>query len=119
MDNNQQFTIQITYQTGNSFGTEEQTEDVGPTWDLPDAKQALKDIVAHNEATQAVNGSWSKVKEEDYKNESWYIKEFWVYALLAGGKHVHAFWHGYFETLLEARVVPVEELDDEMSWSRN
>lgn len=109
------YTIEITYQTGDSFGSNEETDIVGYSWDsLDNAKESLQRIKEHYSYYQSKNSRFrEKVdKPSHYKDD---------YSVVIVGNYkdkveeISAFWCGYFETLYEAKII--EEEDGEMSFS--
>jgi hypothetical protein len=102
-----EYQIEITYKTGNSFGTHTERERVGCVWDsLEEAKDALKSIREHLEYCKT---SRLRPRKETPVTWTWYNEEYSEGSLLifSGGKQfrIHAFWQGWFETLLKAEIV--------------
>lgn len=63
------YTIEITYETGNSFGSREEVDTIGAAWkDLEKAKKALQDIKEHYQYYSSVHGYSSKRKDKDKIN---------------------------------------------------
>ena len=93
------FDIEIHYQTGNSFNTEELTEMLGnPVSSIEDAKTNLK-----------------RIKENYKKNRDApnYAKEYdIVLATDNGERKITPFWIGYFEKLISAKIVLDEGMKD-------
>lgn len=108
--------IEIKYKTGNSFGSHEETCTVGAVWfDLPSAKKALQDIREHYGMCEAYHDN--DFKYENYHKDSWfdveYPKDRLVLTLSDGTTQiVSAFWMGYFETLVSAKIIS-EDMDTE------
>lgn len=110
------YSISINYETGNSFGGEIQTEEVGAIWaSMDEAKQALLVIKKHYEAHQKINNYSNRgnVRWDDYKSESWFSSEHPEYAIIIKVDkkpcNLHCFWVGRFERLICASVVLSEE----------
>ncbi|MFA7287407.1 MAG: hypothetical protein WC055_00860 [Melioribacteraceae bacterium] len=109
------YTIEITYQTGDYFGSHEETDIVGYSWDsLDDAKESLKRIKEHYSYYQAKNSRYrEKVDKPNYYKDDYSV------VIVGNSKDkvesISAFWCGYFETLYEAKII--EEEDNDMSFS--
>lgn len=112
------YTIEIHYQTGDSFGSHDETEEVGCVWeDKAQAQLALSYIKEHYELYKQMSGWDPKVKEKDIhkivKTKPWADEkiEYWKYSmrLPVGDKtqDVSIFWCGYFETLHGAKIISV------------
>lgn len=89
------YDIQITYETGSSFESHEESDYVGAVTDtIEDAKENLRRIKEHNEQEAR---DW----EDDYKP---------LVLLTTNGERTweHPFWVGYFEHLIEAKVVATD-----------
>lgn len=111
------WTLMVHYQTGNSFGSERDEEEVGLSWtDLNKAKQALQEIKAHYKAYLQANAySYRRPKdffdENTIANEPWFTEpQYWQYGLLlekdnGERQQVSAFWCGHFEDLYEVEIV--------------
>jgi len=120
------YTIRIHYQTGDSFRTDEETDDVGAVWhDKEQARVALSYIKEHYQFYQEANASWSRgrtIKEikEDVLKKPWCMDgEYWEWRVVVpcmdGEQELHAFWCGYFERLISATIVSLEEDEDSYS----
>jgi len=122
------WTIEVDYQTGDSFHTEEiLKEQIGLCWtNKKDAIAVLKIIEEHTEYDDLTNcnyyGNLSEKKQKDriaeLKKRDWFSEQWGshtMHVINNDGERVYqsAFWAGYFETLHEARVVAVESEDDE------
>jgi len=145
------FTIEIRYQTGDSFNTFTETEKIGAAFrSLTLAQKALLDIKEHHDFIKEIDGNRDyhpvigckdKIKEKanDLISKSWFcsveddeffeedIREsdrdvknypnnlitegcaYWQSYLKVdcGSKmqKIHAFWSGYFEKIISAKVV--------------
>lgn len=131
------YTIEIEYKTGDSFGSEELTEQVGYVWDkIEDAKLTLSYIKEHWKLYAALHDrNVPAVKVEKLlkaaKSRPWfYISNdpldrgdafgYWTRCIIVvdnsgGTTSIGAFWTGYFERLLSATVVAcVDDNDNDM-----
>lgn len=116
------WTIEIHYQTGDSFNSYEDTGSVEITWEKLDvAKAALKRIRELDEYDRANNG-WNTQSPPELP--SWVKKNQYgeinlILPLDDGSEHeFYAFWRGYFETLHIAMIVSQKpEDDDDMNYS--
>lgn len=120
------WTIKIDYQTGNSFGSEDTSDDVGCSWtDLNKAKEALQRIKGHYKAyTEIENDRWSPSdkKPADFAGEPWFWKEeprFWQQAVIVERddgteQRLSTFWCGYFERLHSAEIVADAPFETDM-----
>lgn len=109
------YTIEVHYTTGNSFGSHEETDQVGYAWnDIELAKKALQDIKEHY---QFYHGN--ECTNKPAKNKSWCIDCEWpAYRLKVLGNDnkyhiISAYWIGYFESLISANVTSEDEDDME------
>ncbi len=113
------YEIEIEYVTGNSFGNEERTETVGCIWeDLETAKLALSYIKEHYHAVRRCEEAKGPFSLEEYLGRPWFSTEYWDSTVIlptdAGRvQRVDAFWEGYFERLVSARVI----LDNGMTFT--
>lgn len=120
------YSINIDYNTGNSFGTERIFREVGMNWEnIDQAKKALICIQEHHEAykkcSEANSSAWSRKNEpfeiSDITGKPWYhgpldgcdYPDAWQHQVVIekddGEKFaISAFWVGYFETLHMAEV---------------
>lgn len=121
------FTIQIHYQTGNSFGSHNEQDNIELSWEnLAIAKANLTRIKEHYLYYQAKHNYYARWKPELDKSiintastKPWYCKEYGDHGLMLqlddGSEHmVCAFWCGYFEKLFTAEVVP--DFKSESDW---
>lgn len=110
------YTIEIYYRTGDSFGSEETTDTVGCTWKDKDlARQALSDIKAHYNIFHS--SEYNPKANRKASQKEWYSSEYSSSCLMvvtdSGVKQrISTFWLGYFESLLEAKVVNDEDDKD-------
>jgi hypothetical protein len=110
------FTIQITYMTGNSFGSYEKSDELPiPFESLLGAKDALGRIKAHYEV-YANNHGYTRRKtlsHEEYKTKLKQLgfvsseNDSYISLQLEDGteQQIEAFWCGYFETLCRAEII--------------
>lgn len=110
------YTIEIQYQTGDSFGSHDETDRVGYSWiKIEQAEKALNDIEAHYKCYQDSEG-YHKKNTNCWKKAPWSTKgdgweNDWRHQVLVeddeGNRTVKldAFWTGYFERLHVASVV--------------
>ncbi len=123
------YTIKVDYRTGDSFHTEENSDELGICWESKDlAKQALKDIKEHYDTWEVCGYSVSvDDKYKESKKHPWHYeykefnqKDMSGYSLSLEGddgeRHqVSCFWVGYFEHLLGAEIVI--DGDDDMKFT--
>src|SRR5688500_5033675 len=104
------WTIQIDYKTGDSFGSHNETSQLGISWEnLDRAKEALEHIRQINEIER--NDDWRE--DPDFAALPYYGEHSIMLPLDDGTEHKHStFWKGYFEHLLKAQIVVVERTDD-------
>ena len=110
--------ITIHYQTGDSFGSEDTTSEVGCSWtNIDKAKEALQSITEHYRARHEF-GSIPHTKQdvflEKLKETKWFdvSKEsswIWPHCLNVEKddgtvQRISAFWCGHFETLYSAEI---------------
>jgi hypothetical protein len=123
------WTIEVDYTTGSSFHSEEiYAEQIGPCWEKKeDAVAALKEIAEHTEFLDLTEnrhyyGPLTKKEREarikELKKRDWYDEQYHSVVLMlrhdtGERKYQSAFWAGHFETLHEARVVAVNNEEDE------
>ena len=114
------YTIEVNYGTGNSFGSEDVTENVNLVWASKDlARKALKCLSEHYKVYSS--SGYSRLSREQQQKQlsqySWYkpdllsyqsVWEFSCFVELDDGSfrtlNVSS-WCGYFETLYSAKVV--------------
>jgi len=120
------YTIEIAYQTGDSFSSHETTGELGISWEsLDKAKEALQRIAAIEKledkfsyTTSEADKDLERVKLAGYtKQERWGS---WGLSLqLDDGTEqpVHPFWHGYFERFISAEIVPVDRGNTDMKFT--
>jgi hypothetical protein len=108
------FDIKITYKTGNSFGSQTESDLLGCSFEtVQEAKDALVSIREHNEYFDEIN-SYSfrrSHKTSLLPDKEWLVKgdmfssEHSLMLKSSGElKRVSAFWRGYFEYLIAAEV---------------
>jgi len=100
------YTININYQTGSSFHTEDCEEKIGCCWESKDlARKALKAIREHYKVFNSRGFRDNRTEKDKNKEASkfdWYDEEYPEYNLQlevdSGEKvRISAFWIGYFE----------------------
>ena len=95
------YDIEIHYETGDSFGSSKETETLGlVTSSLKEAKENLQRIKEHYKLAK----------------ESPNFDKRYALSLKCGNKEertISPFWIGYFESLISARIILVEEEDME------
>jgi hypothetical protein len=111
--------IEIYYETGNSFGSQDETSRLELTWDNLDiAKENVKRIKEHYEWYDAKGSKHfyrpKKVPPKPKFVDSKY--DFSLKLLTDDGNdwQISAFWCGYFETLYSAEIK--EDKDRELSY---
>lgn len=114
------YTIRVTYNTGDSFKTYVDTEDLDYGWDEETAKLNAEFIVEHYNAYYAINDGWRYEEKPDMeliKKKPWYADpdgkgtelDSTLY-LMPGkeGKEPIRYvcpWCGYFESMISVEVV--------------
>lgn len=119
MDDNKKYTINISYQTGDSFGSEDCEETIEHVFSLDIAKKNLQRIKEHYEFYQKIkNGRLSKKERDELlksKPEFYNEKHPFCLELLLddNGNTISmvCFWIGYFERLYGAEIILVENTD--------
>lgn len=126
------YTIEITYKTGDSFGSHEETECIGLQWeDKALARKALHNIKEHYTLYQENESSWRRERTKEQILAEVIIKDWYVnaskceYDLKYPSFHICSaqmdngewrnlpmFWIGYFEDLREAKVISVGDDED-------
>lgn len=107
------YTIQIEYETGDSFHIEILTDIVGHVWKLLDkAKESLNRIKSHYEYYQKY-GNYNE-PEDKMPIGVGYDKEYHILQLLLVNDDdkeviIDSFWCGYFERLIEAKIILSED----------
>ena len=123
------YTIELTYSTGNSFGSHEETDQIALAWkDKELARTALRSIKEHDEYYKKLNGYNRQTNDalhEEMQEFEWYTRSSgtsdhtmrgYCFALeLDDGswKDVSvSMWCGYFEQLHQAQIVVQEGEED-------
>ncbi|EBS4516499.1 hypothetical protein DQT32_03610 [Salmonella enterica subsp. enterica serovar Braenderup] len=121
-----EYTIRVTYTTGNSFNKYTEERNIELTWtDLDKAKAALQIIKEHQKALYELRTAWSasekKELKEKYSLKPWFNNQgdSYAYEILVqndSGEYVemYAFWVGYFESIQSAKIITVIEDDNDM-----
>ena len=113
------YDIEISYKTGDSFKSYDETRNIGIEWsDLDKAKIALKRIKEHYKWYDDRNNRWIDDNERSSEPE-WHKGIEYDFCLkfpLDNGNDVQisAFWCGYFETLYSAKIVISEDPEMEI-----
>lgn len=126
------YTIQVYYKTGNSFGSHEETDEIGLVFkDIQQAKSALKSLKEHYNFYKEFDKKCNKTKEDleeiTVRNYSWFNYEYdfksydWpmytcnVECCDGSIRSIPTdMWCGYFERLLSAQVVAATIDDDDL-----
>jgi hypothetical protein len=108
------YTIEIHYQTGDSFHTEECVKSIEPTWEnLEMAKQSLKRIKNHYEYQREHCDIWSDPKKPLPEGVEWNKKYRVIMLVLIDDNgnpfYYSDFWTGHFEQLHEAKIIISQE----------
>jgi membrane-bound lytic murein transglycosylase len=110
------YNIEITYQTGNSFGSHTEVGLIGACWeDITKAAEALKEIKRHNKYfSDKENIRW--VNDFKFNKEYDKISEYSIKLKDDNNNDiiVQAFWRGYFERLISAKII-IDDPDDKYS----
>lgn len=126
------YTIEVSYETGNSFGRENEIDTIGLQWeDKQLARKALQNIKEHYKLYQENENSWRRERTSEQilaevVTKDWYVnanKCEWdlkhpsfhlCAAQLDNGdwRNLPMFWIGYFESLREAKVISVGDDED-------
>lgn len=110
------YAISIEYTTGDSFGSERTTSEVGCSWtDLEKAKDALQRIKAHYTAYRDRRREYTGDDKftENLRAQPWFYKadpSVWQHAVIlekddGSEQMISPFWVGYFETLHVAEII--------------
>jgi hypothetical protein len=108
------YTIEIHYQTGDSFHTEECVKSIDPTWEnLEMAKQSLECIKNHYEYQKEHHDTWSEPKVSPPEGVKWNEKYKMIMLVLIDDNgnpfYYSDFWTGHFEQLHEAKIIISQE----------
>jgi hypothetical protein len=127
------YRINISYYTGNSFGSEDVEETLDPIWENLDiAKENLIRIKEHYQMYFDMNHTWGRNNKPDdilnkHRDKPWFVDEqgsmpqyYAEHTLnlkLDNGNdyRISAFWCGYFEGLYEAEII-ADETDMKISF---
>lgn len=121
------YTVEIEYTTGGTFHTERCTQTIEQTFKTKEeARLVLSYIKDHYKMYKAYRSYISsnrvdndRVSKKDFYNsfsdKPWFYEKYPEYSVIIPEikKEVHVFWIGYFETLHIAKVVIVDEKDNE------
>ncbi|WAW11398.1 hypothetical protein vBAcePPAc_0021 [Aeromonas phage vB_AceP_PAc] len=124
------YTIEVNYKTGNSFGSHEETDEIGLVFkDVDQAKKALKALKEHYEFYKDFDKRYNKTQQEleeiiskkyswfdynyDFKSYDWPMYTCLVECCDGSIRSIPTgMWCGYFERLLSARIVAALDEDD-------
>lgn len=123
------WTINVKYQTGDSFGSSESEDTIPVVWEnLALAKEALQAIRNHNTAANEIDNARNREAKiasmMKYNAEYWFLPsenltgQHWDYNLAVLNDDriptiIHAFWRGYFERIICAKIVKYTEDDED------
>lgn len=134
------YTIEVTYQTGDSFNSYEETNTIGLVWeDKQLARKALAAIKEHytlysEQESYSRNKNIQEIRDKAMSSE-WYLKaiegstdkwtkspEYWQYNCaveMDDGSYRNIptnMWCGYFESLHTAKIVNESDDEDEVNF---
>lgn len=115
-----QYTIEVSYRTGDSFSSEDTTDAVGVFDSIEDAKEACKHILEHHKFFTSISGwritaDMAKPLIKKAKKEPWAALSEWdenqlsEFSVAYKDQRLHAFWMGYFEHLHSLKIIPLQE----------
>ena len=112
------YSIEVSYQTGDSFGSQDTSDVLELTWDnLEVAKRNLKAIKEHDELYSKLNGyDFGKNRDqllEEASKKPWFVQDdkshfhgsLRLEADNGNYMQLHAMWCGYFESLHGAKII--------------
>ena len=115
-----EYKIRITYQTGDSFKSGQEEDDIPLTWkDIKVAKQALAWIKQLDEVTERHKGkhhiSYGE-REDELRKLPFGCQEYPAVAMMLPRDdgtllQIATFWRGYFERLIRAEIVTETDKD--------
>lgn len=114
------YTIRITYETGDSFGSSTEEDEIPMLWcNLDTAQLALESIKEHKEAFEHIRKTRYKAEEDEVRiryeaSSFWWDYDSPEYSLMLFDdtgrlQKVHAFWIGYFENIKVAEIIQYQE----------
>lgn len=118
------YTIQISYRTGNSFGSEDVVEDIGYSFETrKEARLVLSYIKEHYQMYKEIN-EWQPYPRKNkeftrqaitsrHKDKPWYYSEYPEHSVRYLDRNISCFWCGYFETLYTAKIILEDTESDE------
>lgn len=124
------YTIEVNYKTGNSFGSHEETGEIGLVFkDVDQAKKALKALKEHYKFYKDFDKRYNKTQQDleeiiskkyswfdynyDFKSYDWPMYTCLVECCDGSIRSIPTgMWCGYFERLLSARIVAALDEDD-------
>lgn len=115
------YKIKAKYETGDSFSNSVEESTLELTWtNLDVAKENLKRIKEHYTYYSKIENSYHSKKEDELirqemKKQRWYADNYigCLKLITDEGKELQfsAFWTGYFEKLIWAKIEPEEDTD--------
>lgn len=118
------YTIQIYYKTGNSFGSHDETDTIGYSFETrEEARIVLSYIREHYTMYCDLEYTYKKVKDEIIKQNEykpWFIKDQYdgyKYGIQYKDRRIDCFWCGYFESLYNAKIILENQESDEDSFT--
>lgn len=104
------YIIEISYRTGNTFGSEDIIEGLGYSWDNLDiVKENLKRIKLHHEWYINKSVHYASTNRRKIRKPKFVLKKWNTGIILLNDDGIemdaiHTFWCGYFETLYYAEI---------------
>ena len=123
------YVIKATYQTGDSFHSEEANTELSGVWQtLAGAKEALRWLNEHHVYYEDINSRWDQKEHPDLETRLWYVKGEGIYRDIWGHclnllmddgtlRRESIPYHGYFETLHSLEILC--EKDGDLSFTYN
>ena len=113
------YTIEIFYQTGDSFGSLSHTDTINWEFDdVEEAKTCLQTLREHHKMCMDLddykarrNGGRQGVLDK-YAHKEWFDAEYPEQRFKYQDRYISVFWVGYFESLHTAEVVRVDKKSD-------
>ena len=118
------YTLELTYETGSSFGRNTEVNSLGHCWERLDlAKKAMKSIIEHKKLYEELDSYSFCTKRtadevfDEVKTKDWFVnateykhKRDWKYIIAfemddGAWRNCSPFWLGYFETLHKINIV--------------
>lgn len=118
------YTIEIYYQTGDSFGSNTRIETIGYSFETrEEARLVLSYIKEHYTMYRDLENDYKKIKNDiikQYEDKPWFIKDKfdgYKYGIQYKDRRIDCFWCGYFETLYNATIILENQESDEDSFT--